>query len=228
MRIRTAVVLAALGFCLALIAPPAAAADTALGESKWSLEVGTDLGIDYADYTVGIRRHSGAGSAWRVGVEASFDNSDGDGKRTETGSADLPMARFEDYHDWVATLHWMRFAAVRDNLAATFGVGAFYEDYRSSSRSTTAPGTPSFYERENLYASSTYGLDLTLGAEWFFSRRLSLGGQAGLRAGLGSLTQTSIYRDMVGANVYEDRTEVESDLTTLRTSGGRILLSVYF
>lgn len=228
MRIRTAAVLAALGFCLALTAPPAAAADAALGQSKWSLEVGTDLGNGYTDYTIGVRRHSGAGSAWRFGIEASFDNLDGDGKRIETGAADAPVARFSDYHDWVATLHWMRFAPLRDDLAATFGVGAFYEDYREASRSTSNVGLPSFYEYESTYGTTGYGLDLTLGAEWFFSRRFSLGGQVGLRAGLGTSSSTYIIRDGAGATFDHIESTIEGDVTTVRTSGGKILLSAYF
>lgn len=228
MRIRTAVVLAALGFCLAIIAPPAAAADTALGESKWSMEVGTWLGSGDGDAAIGIRRHMGASTAWRLGIEVDFSDLNGDGTRSETGTADLEATYFSDYHDNVFTLHWMHFASVRDNLAATLGIGAFYEDYLSSQRSGTGEGQPSFTQYEYRDTQVTYGLDLGVGVEWFFSRRFALGGQVGLRAGLGTGTSTDISRRGTGPTYDKTETTIESDITRVETSGGKILLSAYF
>jgi len=228
MRIRTAVVLAALGLALALIAPQVAAADTALGESKWSLEIGTWLGSGSGDAAIAIRRHTGANTAWRFGIEADVSSLDGDGTRTETGLADQDALYFSDHHDYVLSLQWMHFAAVRDNLTATFGFGAFYSNYLSSYRQTYAVGQPSFYEYEDHDGQVTYGLDLGLGVEWFFSRRFSLGGQVGLRAGLGTDTATTIYREGTGATYEIRETTIESDITRVETSGGKILLSAYF
>lgn len=228
MRIFIAVVFATLGVWLALGAPNASAAGSSLGESRWSAEVGTWVGSGSSDRSIAVRRHTGANTAWRLAVYASVFSFDGDGTYLETGSPDAPVARFEDYHDYVFTLQWMHFATIRDGLAVTLGVGPFYENRVDAYRYTHDAGLPTYYEDESRAQIDLYGLELGLGTEWFFSRRFSLGGLVGLRAGLGTRTDTDIHRDRIGAGYTIEEIGVESDMASLETMNGRILLSIYF
>lgn len=228
MRIAAAILFAVLGVLSLWIAPSAIAAGSALGESKWSLEVGTWLGSGSYDGSIAVRRHTGANTAWRFAIDAYASGYDGDGTEVVTGLPDGDVVRWSDYHDYAFSLQWMHYASIRDGLAVTFGVGPFYETYVQASRDSYNAGQPSFLEWESRESRDLYGLDFGLGLEWFFSRRFSLGGQVGLRAGLGTSTVTSIARQDIGVDYTIDQTTIESDLARLDTSNGRILLSIYF
>jgi len=229
MRTWIAGIVVALGLCLALVAPQAARADTALGESSWSLEFGTDLGSGSGDYTIAIRRHSSASTAWRFGVEAQVSKSDGDGSVTETGEPSIGISRFYQDSDVAFTVHWMRFAQVRDNVTATFAVGAVFQRGRYVDRYDYASFGPPIDQSEYRTIYSRYGADLRLGVEWFFSRRMSLGGAVGLRAMLGTDTSVSISRNNLGdPTYYKIESETETDTRDLDTLPGLIYLTAYF
>ena len=177
---------ALLALCLISAAPRAAGADTALDTSAWSLEIGTNVGSGANDGSLAIRHHSGASTAFRFAVEVNLNESDGDGTRTTTGSPDLDVEQFSNSSGTDFSVQWMHFAPIRDNITATFAVGPVVEVQHQTFRFGTGLGTPSFSGGEGRFSSTTYGVDLDLGMEWFFNRRLSLGGQTGLRATTGS------------------------------------------
>lgn len=216
------------GLCFALVAPASASADTALGESTWSLEVGTDLSAGSDDASIAIRRHMGAGSAWRFGVEADLGDRDGDGVLMDTGSPDEPAARWDNFSFYALTLQWMRFAAVRDNVTATFAIGPVLEVTRSSYGEDREIGTPGYQGYESTQKTTAFGVDLGLGFEWFLARRLSLGGQASLRATTGTTDLTQIQRSGNAGTYNKTELRFELDDRRVDASAGRIKLTGYF
>jgi hypothetical protein len=218
----------ALGLLLVFGAPRDAAADTALGESNWSLEIGTDLSAGSDDASIAIRRHMGAGSAWRFGIGVSADKRSGDGVRTETGQPDEAGERFDDYSSYSFTVQWMRFGSIRDNLTAVFAIGPVFERSNSSYSENYDIGTPGYSGYEYGDSRTEFGVDLGLGMEWFFTRRLSLGGQASLRATTGTTDVVQISRSGTGGTYDKTEIQFELDTTEVDASAGRIKLTAYF
>ena len=205
--------------------PRRAAAATALGTSTWSVEIGTNLGAGNTDGSFAIRKHSSASTAFRFGIEVDLDNTDGNGTITDTGSPDVNLEQNFDFNSTALSIQWMHFAPIRDNVTATFAVGPVVEITRQSQRSTEGTrGQPGFDEDEFRFSSMTFGLDLGLGVEWFFSRRLSLGGQTGLRAVTGSGNEVDIDR----SNTSKTETDLEVDVTEVNVGTARIQLTGYF
>jgi hypothetical protein len=205
-----------------------AAAETALGTSAWSLEIGTDVGTGDNDVSFAIRHHHGASSAFRFGVEVDVAKFDGEGTRTSTGVSDVGVEQYSDGYDYALSLQWMRFAPIRNNVAATFALGPMVRMQRSSFSQSTGIGLPSFSNFAAGQRSTTFGLDLGLGVEWFFNPRFSLGGQTGIRALTGSGHQVSIQRSGFGPTYSKTETDVEVDETEITTGTGRIQLTGYF
>ena len=217
--------LALLTLCLAAIIPQPAAAKTALGTSKWSFEIGTDLGSGSNDVSFAIRRHSGASSAFRLSIQADFSDSDGDGVISPPPT-DATLSSYSNSQ--VYSIQWMRFAAIRDNVTATFAVGPVVELSRSGSRQEYEFGLPTYVSNENWTKQTRYGLDLGLGVEWFFNPRFSLGGQSGLRGTTGTGNLVQLSRVGTGATYSKQEFSMDSDVTRITTSTARIQLTAYF
>lgn len=207
--------------------PRAVAAETALGTSAWSLEIGTDLGTGNSGASIAIRRHSGASSAFRFGIDANVDKLDGDGTRTQTGSADEDVNQDNQNNNVALSIQWMRFAPIRSHVTATCAVGPVVTMNRNFFRQEEA-GLPGFTGFEVSSRSTQFGLDLGLGVEWFFNSRFSLGGQAGLRATTGTNKQVFIDRSGTGATYSVTETQIDSDVTDISTANTRIHLTAYF
>ena len=221
-------VLGLLALGLALGAARPVGADAALGTSAWSLEIGTNVGSGDQDASFAIRRHSGASSAIRFGIEVDVEKFDGDGIRTTTGSPDEDVQQKADGTDIALSIQWMRFAPIRNNVAATFALGPVVQMERSAFRQSVGIGTPSFSDFEARQSSRMFGLDLGLGAEWFFNPRFSLGGQAGIRALMGTDNQISIQRTGTGPTYAKTETDVDVDRAEISTERARIQLTAYF
>ena len=217
-----------LGIVLASGVPPPATADTALGTSTWSLELATDIGSGDNDASFAIRRHSGASSAFRFRVDVSANKQDGDGTRTDTGNPDTKSNLDQENHAYAFSIQWMRFAAIRDNVTATFALGPIVQKQRYGVRQENNEGLPSFNGYEQRQETTSFGVDLGLGMEWFFNRRLSLGGQSGLRATTGSGHYVNINRSGNGATYSKDETDIDVDVTEFTTATARIQLTAYF
>jgi hypothetical protein len=217
-----------LALCVVSSAPQMAAADTALGTSAWSLEIGTDVGTGDNDVSFAIRRHSGESSAFRFGIEVNMEEFDGDGTRTTTGSPDQDVEQNSDGSLYALSIQWMHFAPIRNNVSATFAVGPVVQMQRQSFRQGTAVGLPAYNSFEFSQKSTTFGLDLGLGVEWFFNRRVSLGGQTGLRAVTGSSDQVTITRSGTGLTYSKTEVDIDSDVMEITTGTGRIQLTAYF
>lgn len=222
----TAVLLLAL--TLASSAPRTAAAETALGSSTWSLEIGTDLGAGDTDGSFAVRKHSSASSAFRFGIEYDLSKTEGDGLRTVTGSPDEDASQMFEFTNAAFSIQWMRFATVRDNVTATFAVGPVVEIERGTQRDGRGMGLPSFQEFEFRSSSTAFGLDLGLGVEWFFNPRFSLGGQTGLRAVTGSGNQVQILRTGTAGTYSKTEIALDVDVTELNVGTARIQLTGYF
>ena len=215
---------ALLGLCLISAAPRAAGADTALGTSAWSLEIGTNVGSGANDGSFAIRHHSGASTAFRFAVEVNLNESDGDGTITTTGSPDIDADLYSSSSGTDFSVQWMHFTPIRDNVTATFAVGPVVEVQRQVFRIGFGLGTASFSGGEGRLTSTTYGVDLGLGMEWFFNRRLSLGGQTGLRATTGSGKQVIINRS---ATSITEQT-IDTDDTRIDIGTARLNFTAYF
>jgi len=213
--------------CLVSTASRTTAAETALATSTWSVEIGTDFGTGNEDASFAIRRHSSASSAFRFGIEVDLDKLDGDGTRTVTGSPDEDATVFNESNFSAFSIQWMRFASIRDNVTATFAVGPVVQMERQGFREATGQGTPLFDEREFKQNTTTFGLDLGLGVEWFFNRRVSLGGQTGLRATIGTSKLVDIDRSGTGLTYDKTETSLDGDVKEITTETG-IYLTGYF
>lgn len=225
---RVALILLILAVGSTFGSPRTAAAETALGTSTWSLELGTTLG-GYDDNIAGfaIRRHSGS-SAFRFRVELGLNESDQDGAYNRTGIPSATATEAQTYNSHAFSIQWMRFAEIRENVTATLAVGPVMEHYRSTWRRGENYGLPAFYENENAQRTTSYGADLSLGVEWFFNPRFSLGGQSGIRATAGTRKTVDVLRQGTGATLTIVERNVEGDVRQVTTTSTRILLTGYF
>jgi hypothetical protein len=216
-----AVVLAA----MVMGAAGAYAQDTALETSSWSLELGSNLGFD-DDFTttIAIRRHLSPSSALRIGLGGTFSRSEGDGTQTATPSPTSDTDRLQEFYFYQASLQWIHYATVSDGVAAQFGLGPVMEVTKSYSRSSQQIGLPGFSESEFRSSSTLYGLAFSLGVEWFFTRRLSLGARASLQAMTGTRDEVNNYRTAASRT----ESEIEMDATSVRTQASHIFLTGYF
>ena len=198
-----------------------------LGTSKWSLELATDVG-SFDEIGFAVRRHSGATSAFRLALNANLNHADGTGDLTNTGSPDLDASIFNDTHQLALAIHWMKFAKIRNELSATFATGPSVRSLRIDSRQGTGLGTASFNESEFRLDETTFGWEFLLGAEWFFTPRLSLGGSTGFRGDIGSGSQVQINRSGNGPTYDVNEFQVDTDITRITTQSARIQLVAYF
>lgn len=214
---------------LAVTAPafPPTSAQAQLGTSKWSLELGTDVG-SFDEFVFAVRRHSGANTAFRFALETNVNHIDGDGTVVETGTPDEDVATLVDIRTLGLAVHWMRFAQVREGLSATFATGPSIRQARGTVRTGQGYGTASFSEGESRQEELAFGWEFLLGADWFFSPRFSLGGSTGLRAEIGSLDVTQIARSGAGATYSVREAELETDVARVSLRPARIQLSAYF
>lgn len=198
-------------------------AQTALGNSTWSVEIGTDVGAS-DNASIGLRRHSGPSSAFRLGIAVNFENTDADGLEHPPTGPDRPSRLKTEFNSHRVSLQWMRFASIRDEVTATLAIGPTLQWSRTVSLQEEGIGLPSFQGFETRQSRTLYGLDLALGAEWFFNPRFSLGGQVGLLAMTGTIKQDLIQR------FPTSRTErnLEGDENEIETNNGRIQLTAYF
>lgn len=223
---RTTVV-ALLALCAVSAVPRTASADPGLGTSKWSLEFGTILGSG-SNGALAIRCHSGASSAFRLGIAVNTNGFDGDGKNTITGSPDIKVTQFSESYQYALTLHWMRFAPIMNNVTGTFAVGPVVQRNGFSSRQGSNAGLPAFSEGEFGQKSTLYGLDLGLGAEWFFNHRFSLGAETGVRGLIGNSKTVQIQRSGTGPTYGKGETDIDADASQITAGDVKIRLTGYF
>jgi len=198
-----------------------------LGTSKWSLELATDVG-SFDEIGFAVRCHSGATSAFRLALNANLNHADGTGDLTNTGSPDLDASIFNDTHQLALAVHWMKFANIRNELSATFATGPSVRSLRIDSRQGAGLGTASFNENEFRLDETTFGWEFLLGAEWFFTPRLSLGGSTGFRGEIGSGSQVQINRSGTGPTYDVNEFQVDTDIVRITTQAARIQLVAYF
>lgn len=218
--------LAALALATASFLP--ASAHAQLGTSRWSLELGTDLGST-SSFEFAVRRHSGEATAFRLGIDANLNQEDGDGHAVGFfAPGDVPATRFSDAHNVALSLQWMHFAAVRHNVSAVFSTGPSVQFNRSTFRQGFGPGLSSFQEQESRSDETLFGWEVALGAEWHFTSRLSLGGVAGAQGQIGTSHDVQIQRSGTGGTYSRDELTIKSDVSRLETNPARIYLSMYF
>ena len=207
--------------------PSPASAQDALASSKWSVELG--LSIDNTvelPAGIALKRHLSDRSALRFGLGFLLNSSDLEGEYENTFGGGLTggAAIKNEQSVWSASLHYVRYGQISDRLATQLGFGPVFQYGSNFQRSSQAIGTPNFQEFESKNTETLYGLEALLGVEWFFSGRLSLGGQVGVRGLLGDATLVSTQRSSVGFA----KVEVSGDEERLQTVGSRIVLTGYF
>jgi hypothetical protein len=214
-----------------LTAPVARAAngDTPLGPGVWSVELGLSIDDSFDQGTISLKRHMSEKTAFRIGVGAQFNEIDAEGDLLDTtppSSGDA--AQYVSSGVYSAFLHYVRYGMVSDRVATLFSLGPVYQTFRSTQRQSFDVGTPSFQEFENAQEQELYGLEIGLGVEWFFTRRLSLGGEARLRGLIGDSESRQISRSGTGPTYNRESLEFSGDVKRLETSASRIVLTGYF
>jgi len=235
--------------CLTIPAPRAGAADAAEGPHKagaWALEFEIDptysSGIGYvASAAISVKRHSSERRAWRLGMAVTFSETEFDGESSqyrysvyynplisnEQGSTD---SHNED-HVYRLFLHAVRHYPVREQVAVFLEVGPSlrYDEVRRSQQSLYPYGLGETYAAQ--YAETRRGatLDANVGFEWFFSKRLSLGGRYGAYAGYQWGTRSSGLEIVRTDGSYYSRSTERGrvrrvDVSTTRAT---ILLTAY-
>jgi len=199
------------------------AQDAPLGTSSWSLELGTGLG-DENTLLIGVRKHMSERSAIRFALGGTLDQAEGDGDFSSPTTPSALTDRTQQFHFYEASIQWVRYASLFEDVAAQLGIGPIVQGSRSYTRGASSIGLPTFSESENRFSRFESGVIVSLGLEWFFTRRFSLGGRAALRALIGNRDEVNVFRDSSGKH----ESEIEMDSKRIETRGSDILLTGYF
>ncbi len=246
-----AATLAILGSMLLPLAAEAEdAADSPLRPGAWAAEFELDPSYRYdfgfsSGVTLSAKRHHSAQSALRFGVSVGFNESKDEGEtsyeryniydnpsfRSNRGTTE----RHGENHAYALFLHLQRYHSVKDAMSIFWELGPSLR-YNESD-----------YTTEYIYPFQAYGpveinrdsysvvlrsaaLDLSLGFEWFFKRRLSLGARVGAWGGYSWGAVSSSYETYTMDNSYyrvsQDR--IDRKNVTFQTSPATVMFSAYF
>jgi hypothetical protein len=218
---------------LAIVAEPprARAAETALPTARWALEVGTDLGNSDLGATIGIRKHLNEHSALRLETSFIWNHQRGDGTTVRTSATNptqtSPTSMFFESQSQTLALHWMHFTPVREGLTAVFATGPVVTRQRLVSRDVFFIGQPTYLSIESTQRTLTGGWEAILGFEWFFSHRLSLGGDVGARAEFGTMKLDNLSKEGAGPTYETNDQTSDLKVRSVHSSNGRIRIVAY-
>ena len=204
-----------------------------------------DLGIS-TGATLSVKRHLSARSALRLGVSAGFDETKSDEERSYERYATYYVPTYvsdsatgeghDENHAYALLLHFVRYHPVRDAVTMFWEIGPSLRYAESQSHdefvypglSPTDPSETNSYDRSAVRREAS--LDLALGFEWFFNRRLSLGGRIGAFAAYGWGSEARVYGATVDDGSYWAREVLRSDPegVSVHTEPAAIHLSAYF
>jgi len=218
--------------------------DSPLRAGAWAAEFEIDPVLHYSlsytsSATLAVKHHSSPGRALRLGASIGFSETEEDGVR-EAEQFD-PYLGFDSFaasidghsesHDYSLFLHLVRERTVRDRVALFLEVGP------------SVRYSESLYHREWIYlyspsrstsdtrdVSRAAALDLNLGFEWFFVRRLSLGARYGAFADYswGSRVESEMNEEIGGPGYIVQHTRTRPKRVDVSTNRATVTLAAYF
>ncbi len=234
---------AAFGVAGLALAPSAAAADddwkSPLRAGAWAAEFRIERDFDYGfgaatTAIISMKRCSSDRTAfrWSIGFDVGESKEEGTGEDSGgTGPVDRGSVDRHREESGVTTgVQWMRYQPVDGRLSVFAALGPGFRYTRSSYRELM-DRTNRYSLYESIRLTRSVGLYGTLGFEWFFSRRLSLGAGVGASGEYvwGRSGFTERYVDFVSPfynSIYQRNFRVEE--ARFRSSGSSLMLTAYF
>jgi len=226
-------------------------ADSPLRPGAWAAEFELDPSYRYdfgfsSGATISVKRHQSARSALRFGVSAAFNESKDEGERSYERysiysypafrSNQGTIERHDEYHAYALFLHLQRTQPVREAISIFWELGPSVryvgrenvDDYIYPFDIYSNPAET--YHDERSYVRRSVALDLHVGFEWFFNRRLSLGARVGAWGGYSWGTESSATETFTSDNSSYRLRRTRSDLkgASVQTSPATVTLSAYF
>lgn len=219
------------------------AADAPLRAGAWAAEFEFDPNLGYTgSATLAVKRHHSPGGALRLGVNVGFIEEERDGRAdqviydppyypTPTGGGGS-VDRHIELHSYAAFLHLVREWPVRDRVAMFGEIGPAFRYTESHYYSEYIYGItdPARDSYDEVYLKRSAALDVGLGFEWFFSKRVSLGARYGAfvayQWGAVNFERRSVQLN--GPSYSEGRERSDTKGFEARTNRATITLAAYF
>lgn len=233
--------------CLALMVVGALAVSSAHAEDSWksplkpgawAAEFGTNLGFDYG-FGVGtaailsLKRHRSERTAFRWSLGFRLGEGKGEGSTVSSRyGTPQPPGQVDEHNEssfLSTTIQWMAYRPASDRVAIFLAVGPTFR-YSHSSYRDLREETISYDLYEHGGVRRHVGLHGSLGFEWFFTNRLSLGGAIDGRGGYewGNEFYTSEYTRYTPAYTSLYKSNVRTEGVSLNTDGSSLALTAYF
>jgi hypothetical protein len=199
----------------------AASGPAALHGGAWSVELDKDMGNSVlAENEISLKRMSSATTGFRLSIGISYNGGSGFGTETDVPPATpVVIGQSSFNHNYTLRLDWVRHFALASNFDGQFGIGPVVDLYGYQYSNSDDTG----YQSAASYRQNSYGGELNLGAEWFFTDRFSLGGRVGLIAMTGKVR--SHQRFLSGFSGYDDT--VEYTQNRIEGDPARIILTAH-
>lgn len=224
-----------------LTAPSESRADewkSPLHAGAWAAEFGTNLGYDYG-YGAGttavlaVKRHRSERTAFRWSLGFDIKEGEGEGSTSFSEGGTLRPPGTVDQNDessfLATTIQWMAYRPANDRVALYVAAGPTFLYSRGSSHDLRE--TLDGYDLwDHGSVRRLVGLQASLGFEWYFTNRLSLGGAVGGRGGYewGNEYSTSEYIRYAIPYLYVSKRNVRTQDVRFNTIGTTLTLTAYF
>lgn len=249
------VALIALAALAAAVLPTAGraeeSAESPLRAGAWAAEFEIDPSYRYefgfsSGVTISLKRHHSARSALRFGASVGYGESKSEGESSferyyvfsnpNYRAGQGVNENHSESHAYGLFLHLQRHHPMREALSIFWEVGPSvrYSEWKSSTENiypySFEYGPGEIYQDSRSSVRRSVSLDLSLGFEWFFNRRLSLGARFGGWGGYTWGEETSTFETFTTDDSYyrlsRDRDDLEG--VSVQTSPATVTLSAYF
>jgi hypothetical protein len=199
------------------VSSAAAQRANSLEDGAWALQFGVEgdfISVDSFAGGLSLKRHFSPQSAFRVGINASAQDSNRD-------YSDVDIENGSDSWRTGINAIYQRYVKPDADAVVYWGVGPAF-DYSHSSNTTTRGDSLS---SESTSKTWSVGAEAMLGVEWFATRVISF--HAEYVAGFDYYSQTNVYETNY-YGVVDRRQENRDGWSSSLDSGVRFGLSVYF
>jgi hypothetical protein len=210
------------------------AAGTPLRPGVWAIqfEIDPDLtsGIGFSGgAALSGKRHFSDRSALRLSVGFSYEEGESDQEGNYGSSGPYWQDRLTTRESYFASLQWIRHFRTSDRTTVFLGAGpGFRYAHRDVDDTSTRSTSTWAYEASTTSRGAT--LDASLGFEWYFAKRVSLGAQSGAFLAYewedGSSRDEAVYT-AVPSDSYLSTSHWEVDGFRVSTRRAVLMLSVY-
>lgn len=182
-------------------------------------------------YTISLKRHFTERSALRATIGVTFDERSEEGDHVVTvfdSTATANTDRYEKYSGYVVSFQFQRFAAIKDRVGIFWAVGPMV--HWNVSEYGGRDAFPAVAQNYSQYRADIWavGVAASIGFEWFFISRVSLGSRVGVEGSYGWLESTRQYYYAAPGVEQLDRTETDGHVSEVRTTAFVLALSAYF